>query len=378
MKVEIVSISTKLLMGDILDTNTAYVSRSLRKINAQLTCKVVVGDHLEMISDAMRVALRRSDVVLTIGGLDSSTDNFTRLAAAQAANRPLIAQSPGIDGAHVLGGQEAQMTGFLLETEDGILICLPEKRRELGYLLETEAIPYLSRKRPSLTQHDWVILRTVGIMESSLKQKLSDIVQDARHRVTYDSYTGQTNIQLWVQADSEVQIEHELEQMKQVVLARLGDHVYGEAKDRLEEVVLQNLVQNGRKLALAECYTNQTLASMLATVEIPTDILHLLPVETGTELADAVGIDDLKPDDDLTRWCRIAAECLLERDGVDLGLIVYKNISQGGVQLLVTLASRLGVSVTQRSFGGHPDNIDQWAATLGLAHLRRWLLAHKG
>lgn len=377
MKVEIVSISTRLLMGDILDTNTAYISRSLRKINAQLICKVVVGDDLEMITDAIRVALRRSDVVLTIGGLDSGNDNFTRLAAAQAANCPLTAQSPGIDGAHVLGGQEAQSTGFLLETEEGILICLPEKRRELSYLLETEAIPYLRRQRSALMQQDWVILRTVGIMESSLKQKLTDIVQDARHRVTYDSFAGQTNIQLWVQADSNAQIERELEQMKRVVLERLGDHVYGEAEDRLEDVVLQTLVQTGRQLALAECHTNQTLAGMLSSVKIPDGALHILPVDTGAELAGVVGIDALKPDDDLTRWCRIAAERLLERDGVHLGLIIYKNMSQGGVQLLVTLASRLGVSVTQRSFGGYPDNIDQWAATLGLSHLRRWLLAHK-
>ena len=48
----------------------------------------------------------------------------------------------------------------------------------------------------------------------------------------------------------------------------------------------------------------------------------------------------------------------------------------GGVQILVTLASPNGVSVTQRSFGGHPENIDQGALTLGLAHLRRWLLVH--
>jgi hypothetical protein len=269
------------------------------------------------------------------------------------------------------------MTGFLLETEDGTLICLPDKRRELSYLLETEAIPYLRRQKLALTQQDWVILRTVGIMESSLKQKLSDIVQDARHRVTYDSFAGQTNVQLWVQANSKDQIQHELEQMKQVVLARLGDHVYGEAEDRLEEAVLQTLANNGRKLALAECYTNRILAGLLAKVDVLPDTLSLLPVDTGSELAEALGVNDLKADDDLTRWCRIAAERLLERDGVDLGLIVYKNISQGGVQLLVTLASRLGVSVTQRSFGGHPDNIDQWAATLGLAHLRRWLLAHK-
>lgn len=377
MKAEIVSVSTKLLMGDILDTNTAYVSRSLRKLNAQLVCKVVVGDDLEMITDAMCVALRRSDVVLTIGGLGSSADNFTRLAAARATNHSLIPQAPGIEGARVLGSQEAQSTGFLLETEDGILICLPEKRRDLSYLLETEAIPYLRQHRPGLIQQDWVILRTVGIMESSLKQKLSDIVQDARHHVTYDSFAGQTNIQLWVQADSEEQIERELTQMKQVVLERLGDHVYGEAEDRLEEVVLQTLVGNGRQLALAECHTNRTLANMLSTVDVPANHLHILSVDSASELAEVMDIEVLNPGDDLTRWCRVAAERLLEREGTDLGLLVYKNISQGGVQLLVTLASQLGVSVMQRSFGGHPDNIDQWAATLGLSHLRRWLLAHK-
>lgn len=377
MKAEIVSISTKLLMGDILDTNTAYISRSLRKIDVQLICKVVVADDLEMITDALSVALNRADVVLTIGGLDSDADNFTRLAAARVMERPLTPQSPGIEGAQILGGHEGRATGFLLETEKGILICLPEKRRELGYLLETEALSYLRQHESIQTQQDWVILRTVGIMESSLKQKLSDIVQDARHRVTYDSYAGQTNIQLWVQAETKEQIERELAQMKRVVVERLGDHVYGEAEDRLEEVVMQTLVRNNCQLTLAECYTNQTLANILTAVKTPEDTLHIISVDSEAELADRVGIADLNPGDDLSRWCRIAAERLLVHENSDLSLLVYKNISQGGVQLLVTLASKLGVSITQRSFGGHPSNIDQWAATLGLSHLRRWLLAHK-
>jgi hypothetical protein len=66
----------------------------------------------------------------------------------------------------------------------------------------------------------------------------------------------------------------------------------------------------------------------------------------------------------------------MEETGNPLGLVIYNNVTQGGVQILVTLASPNGVSVTQRSFGGHPDNIDQWALSLGLSHLRRWLLAH--
>ncbi|HEX6383482.1 MAG TPA: hypothetical protein VF177_02325 [Anaerolineae bacterium] len=78
----------------------------------------------------------------------------------------------------------------------------------------------------------------------------------------------------------------------------------------------------------------------------------------------------------MTQWCRTAAEQLRLKSETDLGLVVYKNVTRSGVQVLVTLASPTGVSVTQRSFGGHPENIDQWAFTLGLTHLRRWLLVH--
>jgi hypothetical protein len=84
----------------------------------------------------------------------------------------------------------------------------------------------------------------------------------------------------------------------------------------------------------------------------------------------------LTNDTDLTRWCREAAERLKEKAAADIGLLVYNNITPGGIQLLITLASSSGVSVMQRSFGGHPDNIAQWASTLGMVHLRRWLLAH--
>ncbi|MEJ2747671.1 MAG: molybdopterin-binding protein [Anaerolineae bacterium] len=377
MRVEIVSISTKLLMGDILDINTTYISRSLQRIKAQLICKVVVGDDMDMIYDAFQVALRRSDVVIAIGGLGDGPEDFTRLAAAKATDRALIPQAPGIENAHIIGGTDARVTGFLVETDNSVLICLPDRRREMGYLLENEALPYLRGILTESVQQDWVVLRTVGLMESGLKQKLKEIVQDARHRVTYDSFAGQTNIQLWVQADSTAQIEQELAEMQEVVLARLGDHVYGMGEDRLEDVVLQALHDSGHKLAVAECYTESALARTLAGVPHLNNEVLLLPAASWHELGVALQLADLDPDTELTRWCRAAANQLVKKRGVDLGLVVYKNVTQGGVQVIVTLASRLGVSVTQRSFGGHPENIDQWAVTLGLAHLRRWLLAHR-
>lgn len=376
MRVEIVSIGTRLLMGDILDINTAYVSRSLQRIKAQLTCKVFVGDDLDMIHDAFRVALQRSDVVIAIGGLGEGAEHFTRLAAAKATNQPLIPLAPGIEGARILGGQDTRVTGFLIESNEGVLICLPDHRREMGYLLETEALPYLREKLNEQLRQDWVVLRTVGIMESGLKQKLKGIVQDARHRVTYDSFAGQTNIQLWVQAESAAQIEQEMAEMQAFVLARLGDHVYGTGEDRLEDVVLHALCESGYKLAVAECYTERTLAQTLIDVPHLNDDVLMLPTETWQELNGVLQLDGLNPETDLTHWCRAVANQLVKEKDVDLGLLVYKHLTQGGVQLIVTLASHMGVSVTQRSFGGHPENINQWAVTLGLAHLRRWLLAH--
>jgi hypothetical protein len=94
------------------------------------------------------------------------------------------------------------------------------------------------------------------------------------------------------------------------------------------------------------------------------------------DLAEYLDLDPLTSDTDLTRWCRDAAEQLREKHSADIGLLIYNYITPGGIQLLITLASSFGVSVMQRSFGGHPDNIAHWASTLGMVHLRRWLLAH--
>jgi molybdenum cofactor synthesis domain-containing protein len=376
MKVEIVSIGTELLMSDILDTNAAHVSRSLREVNATITSKVTVGDDLEMIVDALQVALRRADVVLTIGGLGDKADDFTRQAAAAVTGRELLPSPPGIAGVVTLGHADGGATGILLEALRGTLVCLPGERREMAYLLETEVLPYLQRQFETETKSGWLLLRTVGIMESSLKQQLSDLLVGSRHRITFDSFAGQTNIRLWVEAKSEEQVDSELHRLKQMVLARLGDHVYGQGEDQLEGVVVQTLLKSGIRLVVAECYTGRILARLLARLPGAEQVVTILPATTWPELAQFLSLATAVLDNDLTTGCRIAAEQLLAQTGAHLALVVFNNVSQGGVQVLVTLASSHGVSVTQRSFGGQPEHIDHWASTLGLAHLRRWLMVH--
>lgn len=375
MKVEIVSIGTELLVSDILDTNSAFISRSLREIKVDLTCKVTVGDDPEMIADALRSALRRADVVISTGGLGTGRDDYTRQAVTAVTGRELLPHLPGVAGALVLGDPDVHMCGILLEEDAGTLICLPGNRREISYLLDNEVLPFLRQQIHSETRTDWALLRSVGLMESNLKQDLADLTTDPQHRVTFDSFAGQTNIRLWVQANSDEEVQNELRRMTAVVRERLGDHIYGTEADRLEDVVLHALIQNGVKVTLLECYTNQIITDTLTRLPGNQKVLNAMPWQTWYEAADKLQLEAVTQHN-LTQWCRQAAEKLVELSGDTLGLVVYSNMTQGGVQILVTLASPNGASVTQRSFGGHPDNIDQWALTLGLSHLRRWLLVH--
>lgn len=375
MKVEIVSIGTELLVSDILDTNAAFVSRSLREVRVELTCKATVGDDPVMIADVLRAGLQRADVVITTGGLGTGRDDFTREAITAVTGRESLSELPGIAGARVLGDASVRMCGILLEEEAGTIICLPGNRREMAYILETEVIPYLRQRFYKKSRAKWVLLRTVGLMESTLKQELADLSTDPNHRLTFDSFAGQTNIRLWVQDKTEEAAQQELDRLTAVVRERLGDHVFGTENDRLEEVVLASLTQNNIKLALLECYTNQIISDTLTPLPNSQAVLTTLPWQTWYEVANEFQLETVTQSN-LTQWCRTAAERLVERTPDALGLVVYSNMTQGGVQILVTLASPNGVSVTQRSFGGHPDNIDQWALTLGLSHLRRWLLVH--
>lgn len=377
MKIEIISIGTELLVSDILDTNSAYISRCLREIDISLTSKVTVGDDVEMIADVLQVALRRADAVLTTGGLGHGETDFTRQAIAKINGGKLIELDQESDECIFLGDKSQYGQGLLVQTPQGSLICLPGNRRELAYLLETDVLPFLRNQIQAISKVSaWVFLRTVGVMESTLKQELADISVGSNHRITFHSFAGQTDIRIWAEHASQELLDQELVSLKTTILERLGDHIFGSEKDLLEQVVFDALESSGYSLAIGECYTDGTILQAIEAVALGSDRVRLTAVNDWQTLADELDLEPLDLDH-LAQWCRHAAIALLEAKQTDLSLIIFNNVTQGGVQLLVTLASEFGVSVTQRSFGGHPDNIQQWALTLGLSHLRRWLIVHE-
>lgn len=374
MKVEIISIGDALLVSDILDTNAAYITRAVQELNAQIVYKVTVGDKLAHITDAFRIALDRADVVFASGGLGKGTANFTCQAAAAATQLPLDALSGQIPGVISLADETESVSGFILDRQPGLLICLPDNRREMAYLLETKVFPYL-RAHASL-QSDWLILRTVGVMESNLRQQLADVPLAPGQGISLDSHAGQTSIRLRVQAATPEENQQQLRQLRQAVIERLGDHIFGEGADRLETVIWRLLKQGDYRLAVVECETGHLLSQLLGGQAAGDPAIVLLPGATQAEIDAALQLEPVEAEHGLIRWQRQAVESLLRQTAVHLALLIYNDTTPGGVQVNAVLASHRGVSVTQRSFSGHPQHIQQWACNLGLAHLHRWLLAH--
>jgi nicotinamide-nucleotide amidase len=377
MKVLIISVGTELLQQDILDTNAAQVTRRLHENGFELVARTTVGDELPHIVDTLRLALDRVDAVLTIGGLGNDENDLTRRAVAEATGHPLLnGSTPPFAGAIALGGSEVHRQGFLLRPLPTTLICLPGQPQEMAYLLETEVIPILQRLSRADLRFGTGLVRTAGAMESTLQEQLADVPLDGSTRISYSSFAGQTDIVLWAEGETQEQVDASLAALRALVAGRLGDQVYGREGDRLESVLLAQLKGSGLTLAAAECHTGGALRQALAIVAPDHTAIWFAPDGGPSGLADFLGIDLVTDESDLTRWCRRAAERLREKSGRDAALLVFNHFTPGGVQVLVTLATSQGISIMQRSFGGHPININQWASTLAMTHVRRWLLAH--
>lgn len=377
MQIEVISISTQLLHSDILNTNAAFVSRILKEQNLPLTCKVTVGEDLTMVMNVLQSALGRADVVLVIGGsTEGDRESGSCLlcqAVSQLWQRPLNDKGFLADASFHTDADN-RFLGWWLEDNGRLIVGLPGDRREMAYFLETKVLPYLHH-RSSEPKPKWLLLRTVGLMESTLKDELSDLMISPQYHISFDSYAGQTSIRININ-DNAPDPMSVISTIRAALHTRLGDHIYGEGDVRLEDVVLEKLLKSGYRLALAECYTGLSLMHILESIPQASGRFVSSLTSTATELAHYLNLQAEMLNLDLTQWCRLAAEKMLAEMDADLALLIYNNVTQGGVQVLVTLASPLGVSVTQRSFGGHPTHINQWACTLGLAHLRRWLIVH--
>jgi len=386
MNVEIVTIGTELLLGEIVDTNSAYIARQLRDVGVNIYYLTTVGDNLERITDAVRTGLRRADVVITTGGLGPTVDDMTRQGVADALGRSLefhpelleqIAERFRQLGAKMSENNRVQAylpegsipvfnrlgtaPCYIVEAEDGTIISLPGVPREMKDILAASVIPYLRDRMGGKGIIKALVLRTAGIGESQIDARISDLETWSNPTVGLAAHTGQTDIRVTARADTEAEADALIAQAETIIRERVGDFIYGTGKESLEDTFLQLL--RDRRLRLAVSYTGPE-ANVFEARLGGNDILAAMVSEPDiARTMERLGLDPGAPVQDFSELSRVEARRLRDESGADVVIAVVTHASGTGITALTAHGERS----RSYGFGGADTDAPHWAGTWGIS-----------
>jgi nicotinamide-nucleotide amidase len=299
MRCEVVAVGTELLLGQIVDTNSAWLGEQLALAGVDRTHGQTVGDNLDRIVAALELALSRADAVIVCGGLGPTQDDITRDAIAVVMGVPLVSDDEVADrildrfaargrrmpannmrqalvprGATAIADpQPGTAPGLVCPIGDKVIYAVPGVPYELEQIVTGAVLPDLARRAGSVAVIRSRTLRTWGESESGLAERLAD------HMVELDTGgpTAPTlaflasgieglKVRITVKADDEATALERIDAEDKVVRDLLGDIVFGVDDESMEHAVARELVARGLTLAVAESLTGGLVASRLVNV----------------------------------------------------------------------------------------------------------------
>ncbi|MBS1245351.1 MAG: hypothetical protein H6R36_6 [Chloroflexi bacterium] len=383
MHAEVVTSGSELLLGQLVDTNSAFIARALRGIGLNLFYKTTVGDNQDRMVEVLLAAMARSDVVIITGGLGPTVDDVTRPAVARATGRELefhpelleqiAARFRGFGvpmsennrrqafiprGAMVVKNPVGTAPSFIVEHERGIVISLPGVPSEMEYLLTRAIVPYLRKK---LDLHEVILTRTlhaVSLGESRIDAAIADLQTSSNPTVGLSAHPGQTDIRIAAKAASEEEARALIAPIEAEIRERLKLYVCCADDETLEDLVMRQLAERGLTLASVEAGTRGQLAGRLANAENSREAFlggRVLP--------------------DLNNSAEETAQVLHTESGATLALAAYAGeVGDHKLNIAVALATPKGVQTAGRAFSGSPRLGAEWAANSALGLVWRYLL----
>jgi nicotinamide-nucleotide amidase len=406
MKAEIIMIGTELLLGQIVDTNASYLARQLAETGFNLYHKTTVGDNDNRITESIRNALLRSDVVITSGGLGPTVDDKTREAVASATGRQLLLDQELLK--HVanffkkrgmeLGENNKRQAyipqnaipihnpvgtapGFIVEYHDKYVISLPGVPHELHHLTENTVIPFLQKAFGIETLIKTRLLKTAGVGESNVDRLISDLEESENPTVGLAAHLGSVDIRISAKAKNLKDADMLLEQMEQMLRNRLGDIIYGTDQETIEGVVVDLLKNRGLSLAVLETNTGGELASRLTSVPGGYSILSQALCAGVEQVPSVIPCDSTQKQLHSPEGAERLAILLREKTASNIGVaIIGDEDSDVGPYSKQTGNTYLGVSTSDKIVSKHIQlgGISNFAririTSIVLDKLRRFLL----
>jgi nicotinamide-nucleotide amidase len=301
MRCEIVAVGTELLLGQIVDTNSAWMGEQLALAGIDCTHQQTVGDNLERIVGALELALARADAVIVCGGLGPTQDDITRNAIARVmgvdlmqdddvvdrilerfaargrrmpANNLLQAQVP--EGATAIADpQPGTAPGLICPVGEGgkVIYAVPGVPYEMQEIVSGAVLPDLQQRAGKLAIIHSRTLRTWGDSESGLAERLAghmaelDVAGSEAPTLAFlASGIEGLKVRITVKADDEDRARKLLDDEERVVRGILGDIVFGVDDETMEHAVAKELVRQGLTLAVGESLTGGLVSSRLVNV----------------------------------------------------------------------------------------------------------------
>lgn len=291
MTVELICVGTEILLGNIVNTNAAYLSEKCAGLGLSCYFQSVVGDNEERLTQVLTCAVSRSDIVILSGGLGPTEDDLTKEVAAKVCGKALHADDHSMeriaeyfarrdiiptennwkqamvpDGAIVLDNNNGTAPGIIMENPDCRVILLPGPPNELIPMFEESVIPYLEKLTPGVICSQTV--KICGVSESSVETTVKDLI-DSQTNPTIATYakTGEVHIRVTASAPDKKQAGKLIKPVVKELKSRFGYDIYTTDENvTLEKAVVDLLQANKLTVTCAESCTGGMLSSRLINV----------------------------------------------------------------------------------------------------------------
>lgn len=289
MVVELISVGTEILLGNIVNTNAAYLSEKCAALGLSCYHQSVVGDNEGRLEDTVRLALSRSDVVILSGGLGPTKDDLTKEVTAKVFGKELFEdahtkeriseyfrrihsdkitennwkQAMVPEGATVVDNHNGTAPGLILEENGKTAILLPGPPNEIKPMFERDIEPYLNSLQPEGLYSKMVKICSIG--ESRAETMVLDLMENQSNpTIAPYAKTGEVHFRVTARAKDEKEADALMEPMLKELAERFGDKIYTTEEDvTLEEAIVELCREKNITVTTAESCTAGLLAGRL-------------------------------------------------------------------------------------------------------------------
>lgn len=411
MKAEIISVGTEILMGNIVNTNAAYIAEQLAFLGIPCYYQTTIGDNPERLEGIIKESLKRSDMLILTGGLGPTDDDLTKEICAKAMGRELHEdakarqmledffklkefpitennwkQAMVPDDSIVMYNNNGTAPGIIIENDEKAIILLPGPPSEMRPMFNEQVKPYLMEKNNTAIYSTMVKL--CGIGESKVENDIKDLIDNPNPSVATYAKVGEVHIRVTAMAESEKEAKKLVKPVVKELKARFGGLIYSTHDEiTLEESVVELLEKNKMTVSTAESCTGGLVAGRIINVPGASEVFKE-GIVTYSNKAKRSRLLVKKPT--LSKYGAVSEECARE---MVKGLIGYTKADtgiavtgiagpDGGTDEkpvgLVYIACSVGgkVTVKKHHFSGNRAKIRESSVAAALTLLRKCILEY--